>query len=130
MRRYLLPVVALGLLAMAAPAVAQQLRLNTPSREPTLMPPARDAVRHPREADVYPGGPDVFYDPAFIRQLSWPVEYSESTGRAGVSVWIAPSTPVGGTTGQREINGWPSIGWSITWDGPPPLKRARTVHVR
>lgn len=95
------------------------------------MPPARDAVRHPREADVYPGGPDVFYDPAFIRELSVPVEYAESTGRAGISAWIAPGTPVGGTaTGQREVNGWPSIGWSITWNGPSPLKRASTMHAR
>lgn len=120
-----MPVLALGLLAAAAPALAQPLRIETPREDRALIPPTRDPATHARDADVYPAGPGVAYDPAFIRELSAPVDYTESTGRAGLSVWTSPSTPVAGATiGQREVSGWPAFGWSITWGGPPAPKRA------
>jgi hypothetical protein len=126
-------VIALAGLAAAAgvvvPASAQQVEIKAqpPARErmPEIIPPGLyNEVTKPRESDFYPDGPKVEHDPAFIEPFSATYQTPTMTGRYGLSGWTAPNTPVGSTAaGTRQDSGWFAIGFSITWDGPPPARR-------
>lgn len=121
--RYL---IALALaVAVTAPAAAQQVDIQKPAptpqrieREPEVISPGLSEERRPIDADNYPPrGGRVPHEPAFIRGLS----SKTATGRAGIAGWTSPNTPVGGAVlGGSELNGWFAIGFSVTWDGPPP----------
>ena len=118
-------VIALALAVLVAtPVAAQQVDIQKPSpppvrieREPEVIPPGLANERRPIEADNYAKGGRVPHEPAFIRGLST----RTATGRAGIAGWTAPNTPVGGgVVGWSEVSGWFAIGFSVTWDGPPP----------
>lgn len=109
---------------VATPVAAQQVDIQKPApppvrieREPEVIPPGLSNERRPIEADNYAKGGRVPHEPAFIRGLST----RTATGRAGIAGWTAPNTPVGGgVVGWNEVSGWFAIGFSVTWDGPPP----------
>lgn len=109
---------------VATPVAAQQVDLKKPApppvrieREPQVIPPGLSSERRPIEADNYAKGGRVPHEPAFVRGLST----RTATGRAGIAGWTAPNTPVGGgVVGWSEVSGWFAIGFSVTWDGPPP----------
>jgi len=122
-------VVALALL-VAAPAAAQQVEIEKPApppgrreRESAVIAPGLSGEGRPIDADNYPKGGRVPYEPGFIRGLSSARVTPASTGRIGVAGWTAPNTPVGSpVSGWGEINGWFAIGFAVTWDGPPPAR--------
>jgi hypothetical protein len=110
---------------LVLPAAAQQVDITKPApsaprgreREPGVIAPGLSEETRPLDADNYPRAGRVPYEPGFIRGLSTKTE----TGRIGIAGWTAPSVPVGGlAAGWYEHNGWFAIGFSVTWDGPPP----------
>ena len=117
-----------------APAWAQQVEIkkSAPSAAPTPRKPERDVIppglydeTRPSDADHYPRGGQVQHDPAFFGPLSRRRETPTSTGRIGIAGWASPNTPVGAPsgTGWKEVSGWFALGFSVTWDGPPPARR-------
>ena len=91
-----------------------------------MITPGLSGEGRPLEADNYPRGGRVPYEPGFIRGASAERETSASTGRVGIAGWTAPNTPVGSPLGGwGEVNGWFAIGLAITWDGPPPGRSSR-----
>jgi hypothetical protein len=125
-------VVALVLL-VATPVAAQPVEIEKPApragpreRERAVITPGLSDEGRPLDADNYPKGGRVPYEPGFIRGLSTERASPASTGRVGGAGWTAPNTPVGSALGGwGEINGWFAIGFSMTWDGPPPGSRIR-----
>ena len=68
-------------------------------------------------------GEMVEHDPAFIGPLSSRRSTPTSTGRAGIAGWVSPNTPVGSpVSGWGEVTGYFALGFSMTWDGPPPTR--------
>lgn len=120
-------IIGMALLA-ALPASAQQVDIETsrqaPEPELRVVPPPlqKETTRPLPDAEVYPRrGAHVDYDPAFIEPLSRPYQTATSTGRLGLSGWAAPNPPVGSPAREwTENTGWFALGFSITWDGPPP----------
>jgi hypothetical protein len=117
----------IGVLAMlaATTAAAQDVQMKAPQpereRQRRVLTPGLLYETKPSDELHYPGTNAVPYDPAFIAPLSRKIETPTSTGRMGIAGWTSPNTPVGpSTAGSREINGWPSFGFSWTWGGPPP----------
>jgi hypothetical protein len=114
-----------GLLAVTSPAAAQapvEIRATAPEKprqihivEPS--PATREATR-PREADFYGEDVRVRHEPAFIEPF-----VGETSGGAkyGLSGWTAPATPVGSlvSQGERQTNGWPSLGFTVVWGSAP-----------
>jgi hypothetical protein len=96
----------------------------TPREERDVIPPGLQDETRPGDADRYPRGGQVQHDPAFIGPMSKPRETPTSTGRYGVAGWVSPTTPVGPPhTGWSEVSGYFAFGFSMTWDGPPPVRR-------
>lgn len=125
-------IIGMTLLAVL-PASAQQVDIET-SRQTTepelrvLPPPLHDQTTRPLpDADVYPNrGTHVDHDPAFIEPMTRTYETTTSTGRMGLSGWTAPNPPVGSPAREwRENTGWFALGFSVTWDGPPPASAKR-----
>ena len=58
-------------------------------------------------------GPYVPYAPFFIGPT-----VKTRTGEHGLSVWLAPNTPLDRTSGN-EVSGWAGFGFTSTWGGPP-----------
>jgi len=125
---------ALALL-VATPVAAQPVEIEKPAppaerreKERAVITPGLSGEGRPLDADNYPKGGRVPYEPGFIRGLSAERETPASTGRVGVAGWTAPNTPVGSPlSGWGEINGWFAIGLSVTWDGPPPGRGVRPL---
>ncbi|PYN78904.1 MAG: hypothetical protein DMD96_19110 [Candidatus Rokuibacteriota bacterium] len=121
-------VIALAML-FATPAWAQQVEIKKPSPPPAreerdVIPPGLQDETRPGDADHYPRGGQVQHDPAFIGPMSKRRETATSTGRFGVAGWVSPNTPVGSpNSGWNEVSGYFALGFSITWDGPPPVRR-------
>src|SRR2546429_9072081 len=128
----ILIVLAFALLGVA-PTAAQQVAIEKPAppaerreRERAVITPGLSGEGRPLDADNYPKGGRVPYEPGFIRGLSAERETPASTGRVGVAGWTAPNTPVGSPlSGWGEINGWFAVGPSVTRDGPPPGRSRR-----
>ena len=138
-------VAAVGLLvAMPAAAAAQgvvpqaggkgevriESRPATPSQRETRVvpPPLHYETTRPPDADVYPyhEGVKVEDDPAFIEPLAGQYETTTGSGRFGLAGWTSPNAPVGSpVSGWRDVSGWLSFGFAVTWDGPPAPKAAR-----
>jgi len=133
MRRPVLPLIFFVVLG-AASVSAQEVKLDAPVtiREPRVLAPGLlYETTRPADQDAYAEDMRVFYDPAFISGLSVPVETPTSTGRAGLSGWVSPNTPVGSeATGYREVTGWLGFGFSRTWGGPVPPREARPSKVQ
>lgn len=119
--------VFLLLLLWAADARAQvEMEARPPVPQAEVVPPgAHYETTRPSDADYYPPpGPRVKHDPAFIEPLAGKYQTPTGSGRVGLSGWTAPNTPVGSPqTGHREVAGWFALGFSVTWDGPPPVAR-------
>jgi hypothetical protein len=97
---------------------------TAPGKEPDVIPPGLQQETRPGDADKYPRGGQVQYDPAFIGPMSKPYEAPGSTGRYGVAGWVSPHTPVGSPhSGWAESYGVFAFGFAFTWDGPPPARR-------
>jgi hypothetical protein len=116
----------LGLL-VALPAAAQVeiQSKSAPQERPAriVTPPLHYETSKPPDHDFYPSGPKVGHDPAFIEPLAIKYETPSSSGRVGLSGWTAPNQPVAGAVGGfRDVSGWFALGFSVTWDGPPPPK--------
>ena len=125
-------VAAALLLLLATPAMAQQIEIEKPAppaaleRDRNVIDPGLSDQTRPSDADHYPHvrGGRVQHDPAFIGPLSAPRTTPTSTGRVGVAGWVSPNTPVGSpSSGWGEVSGYFALGFSITWDGPPPARR-------
>jgi hypothetical protein len=119
-----------GLLVLVAtPAWSQNFEIKkpapaTPPVERDFIPPGLQEETRPGDADRYPRGGQVQHDPAFVGPMSKPYETPQSTGRYGVAGWVSPTTPVGPPhTGWSEVSGYFALGFSMTWDGPPPVRR-------
>jgi hypothetical protein len=114
------------LLLLVAALAQGQIQIGTPPPTPerrlrVIEPPLGPEVTRIPEADAYPRFPPVPHDPAFIEPVTKDLDTQTSTGRMGLSGWTAPNVPVGASgAGQRELNGWLGLGWSVTWGGPPP----------
>ena len=123
------------LLFLASPVFAQSVEIERGpgAREPrpeVVAPGLHYEQTRPTDADFYPGGQRVQHDPAFIEPFSSEYQVGDSTGRIGLSGWTSPNTPVGPIVGgYRDVTGWLSAGFSITWGGPPPAP-ARRAPVR
>jgi hypothetical protein len=126
---------AMLIVLLASPALAQQ-SAQQPGQQPVkierapgereprpevVAPGLHYQQTRPSEADYYWDGPRVQHDPAFIEPFTREYQAGDTTGRIGLSGWTSPNTPVGPVVGgYRDITGWLSIGFSITWGGPPP----------
>jgi hypothetical protein len=109
---------------------AQEVEIEKPAPPPTVKPerevisPGLYDETRPIDADHYPRGGLVQYDPGFLNSTSTPYERVKSTGRVGLGGWVSPNTPVGPmSSGWKEVSGWFALGFSVTWDGPPPARR-------
>lgn len=126
-------ILGLGVL-LAAPATAQQVEIQaapppTPPEARVVPPPLHYETTRPTDADNYPEGTRVGHDPAFIEPMAGAYETATGSGRAGLSGWTAPNTPVGAAiAGYREVSGWFALGFTVTWDGPPPAPAKRPVR--
>lgn len=116
----------------AVPALAQRIEIDTPAPPPAperpIIAPAPGAEpTRPSDADYYPGGGQVGYEPAFIAPASRKIHTPTQTGRIGLAGWTSPNTPVGpALAGHGEVAGWFAFGLAITWDGPPPPAQRST----
>jgi hypothetical protein len=125
-------IIGMTLLA-ALPAAAQQVDIEASRQVPepelrVLPPPLYDQTTRPLpDADVYPNrGANVEHDPAFIEPFTRTYQTTTSTGRMGLSGWTAPNPPVGSRSREwPENTGWFALGFSVTWDGPPPATAKR-----
>ena len=125
-------IIGMTLLA-TLPAVAQQVDIEASRQVPepevrVLPPPLHDQTTRPLpDAEVYPQrGAHVDHDPAFIEPFTRTYQTPTSTGRVGLSGWTAPNPPVGSPAREwRENTGWFALGFSVTWDGPPPATAAK-----
>lgn len=117
------------LLSLATPALSQDVQIKknppaAPQEERDVIAPALRYEIRPSDADRYPRGGQVQHDPAFIGPLSKPYETPTSSGRYGVAGWVSPHTPVGSPhSGWGESFGVIGFGFSLTWDGPAPVRR-------
>ena len=111
---------------------AQEVEISKPApTPPPTVKPEREIISpglydetRPSDADHYPRGGLVHYDPGFLNSTSMPYERPKSTGRIGLGGWVSPNTPVGPmSSGWKEVSGWFALGFSVTWDGPPPARR-------
>jgi hypothetical protein len=100
---------------------AQELPIQTspgPSKQATRPEPRRlpDTGSSLPEASAYPRDVGVRHAPAFIEPLVARHETKAGPGRFGLSGWTAPNVPVvGAQSGASEVNGWFSLGFSLTW---------------
>ena len=112
--------------AVAPPANAQQVKIET-TRKPSereariIPPPLHYEVSRPPDANFYPRGTLVEYDPAFIEPFAGSYQTQTGSGRYGLSGWSSPNPPVGSELARNghEDPGLLSFGFSVTWDGPP-----------
>ena len=132
MRVMKIVIVAALVLAVAVPALAQQVDIHaTPpakERPPEFVTPGPYYdVTEPRENQWYPHGVRVPYDPAFIEAASTEYETTTTRGRYGVAGWTSQNIPVGPSgTMYSEQNGWLSFGFAFTW-GAAPTPAAKRV---
>ena len=115
---------ALVILAAFAPsiALAQDIRMD---ERPRLEAPQGRITVPPRPDSSAPpasGAPArdtrVEHDPAFIPPFVDTHETTTRTGQYGLAGWTSPNAPVGAAS--REVNGWFSLGFTLTWDGKRP----------
>src|SRR2546428_10825557 len=89
-------------LLVATRVGAQPVEIEKPAppaerreRERAVTTPGLTGEGRPLDADNYPKGGRVPYEPGFIRGLSAERETPASTGRVGVAGRTPPNTPVG-----------------------------------
>src|SRR5262245_2125913 len=120
----------------ARPADAQQIKIETKPK-PTekeariVPPPLYYETTRPRDSNFYPRGTLIEYDPAFVEPFGASYQTSTGSGRYGLSGWSSPNPPIGSELARNghEDPGVLSLGFSVTWDGPParvvPAQRPR-----
>ena len=120
-----------GLALAAAPDAWAQVQIETtkpvkPETGPDfkIVAPPLQKEQRPHDADVYPGSsPRVEHEPAFIEPFAGQYETPTGSGRYGLAGWVSPNTPVGHQiSNYHEVTGYFGLGFSITWDGPPPSR--------
>jgi hypothetical protein len=117
------------LVLFATPALSQDVQIKknppaAPREERDVIPPGLLYETRPGDTDRYPRGGQVQHDPAFIGPLSRAYETPTASGRYGIAGWVSPHTPVGSPhSGWGESSGVIGFGFSVTWDGPPPIHR-------
>lgn len=134
MKRMWPAVLALLMVALAAPAFAQQVDIHaTPPAPPERLgdfvaPGPNYDITEPRENQWYPDGVRVPYDPAFLAPpMSEEYETTTSRGRIGIAGWTSQNMPVGApVTGYHDQYGWLQFGFAFTW-GAPPRQPARSA---
>src|SRR5262245_57206951 len=106
-------VLALALGLIGARAASGQVKLEQPrppeeTRLKVTAPSLHFEVTRPRDVDVIPRHPGVYYDPAFIEPFVMTWGTKRSTGQFGLSGWTSPNPPLGsyGAAGYSEVNGW------------------------
>jgi hypothetical protein len=112
----------IGVLLASGTVFAQTLPIETspgPARPLIRLEPHRlpDIPARLPEAALYPRDVGVRLNPAFIEPLVSQYE-SKTAGvvRLGLAGWTAPNVPVvGAQSGAGEVNGWLSLGFSLTW---------------
>jgi len=120
--------VAALLLVGALPAAAQQVGIQAPPPEKApearvVTPPLIYETTRPPDADYYPETPRVEHNPAFLEPLAQPYTTPSNSGRKGLAGWTSPTTPVGPSSLYSEWTGVLAVGFSVTWDGPPPTPK-------
>lgn len=110
----------IGILVSATPGIAQELPIETSpgsSRPMIRSEPSKPSVTDARPLDVgaYPGDVGVRHRPAFVEPFAARYETRAARGRFGLSGWTAPAGP---PNGARDISGWFSLGFSLTWEEP------------
>ena len=119
-------VLAIVLLGLAVPALAQQVDIRatppSPERPDFITPGPYYDISEPRENQWYSGpwGVRVPYDPAFFAGASQEYESATSRGRFGLAGWSSQNLPIGPSgSGYRDQSGWLSFGFAITWGAAP-----------
>jgi len=119
-------VLAIVLLGLAVPALAQQVDIRAtppspaPERPDFITPGPYYDISEPRENQWYQHGVRVPYDPAFFEGASQDYETATSRGRFGLAGWSSQNIPVGpSTSGYRDQSGWLSFGFAFTWGAAP-----------
>ena len=119
-------VLAIVLLGLAVPALAQQVDIRatppSPERPDFITPGPYYDISEPRENQWYsaPWGVRVPYDPAFFEGASQEYETATSRGRFGLAGWSSQNLPIGPAgSGYRDQSGWLSFGFAITWGAAP-----------
>jgi hypothetical protein len=110
---------------------AQEVEIAKPAPPPPTVRPEREVISpglydetRPSDADIYPRGGLVRYDPAFLDSVSMPYTWPKSTGRIGLGGWVSPNTPIPPmSSGWKEVSGYFALGFSVIWDGPMPVRR-------
>ena len=118
-------ILAVLVVAVAAPALAQQMEIKTtppppvePRQEFVMPGPYTDV--EPLEKQWYPFNVRVPYDPAFFEAASTEYETPTTRGRYGLAGWTSQNLPVGPVNpGYTEQAGWLSFGFAFTWGAPP-----------
>ena len=108
--------------AVLVPCIAPGQETRLEERRPAVTQPGSNAPqRHDMSTPQTLGVPGrdvkVEHDPAFIPPFVGSYETSTGTGQYGLSGWTSPNAPMG--PAFREINGWFSLGFTLTWDGKP-----------
>jgi hypothetical protein len=110
---------------------AQEVEIEKPASPPPTVKPEREVIppglydeTRPSDADIYPRGGLVRYDPGFLASVSTPYTWPKSTGRIGLGGWVSPNTPIPPmSSGWKEVSGYFALGFSIIWDAPMPVPR-------
>ena len=65
----------------------------------------------------------LYANPAFLEPLAQPYTPPTNRGRKGLAGWTSPTTPAGPSSMYSEWTGVLAVGFSVTWDGPPPTPK-------
>ena len=138
--RLLLAIAVTAIVLSGVGAAEAQVKIETTRPEVTpkkppearvIAPPLHYEQTRPRDADYYPYGSRVEYDPAFVEPFTGTYQTSTTSGRYGLSGWTAPQPPIGSeSTNWRQTNGWFALGFSVSWGGPPARPAAAAQPAR
>lgn len=109
--RFIVSIVALGVLVAASPAaLGQPLEMKNPPSKRERVPPAIP------DRDLRPTPPAVPHKPGFIPGLS----KKTKTGRMGVAGWTAPNVQAGSLGAvDPGSSGVAGFGFAAEWGGSP-----------
>jgi hypothetical protein len=118
---------AVMVLAMLGPSLslAQDIRIEERPRPEAPQGESSGPSRHDASTPPAAGVPPrVDHAPAFIEPFVGTYETPTTTGQFGLSGWTAPNPMVGPP--YREVTGWFSLGFTVTWGPKPPYRSTAT----